>query len=78
MPKAGRQRVRGGYAAKLRLSKADESLRGSLGKENYDHTHQSDKPENPKPALVKKSPSAEDSLTQKIIEDLKPKNYEIA
>ena len=45
----------------------------SLGKENYDHTHQSDKPENPKPEPVKKNPSPEDSITQKIIEDLKPK-----
>ena len=47
----------------------------SLGKENYDHTHQSDKPENPKPAPVKKSLSPEDSLTQKIIEDLRPKSH---
>ena len=47
----------------------------SLGEENYDPTHQSDKPENPTPAPVKKSPPAEDSLTQKIIEDLRPKSH---
>ena len=50
----------------------------SLGKENYEHTHQNDEPENPKPAPVKKKPSPEDSLTQQIIEDLRPKNYKIA
>ena len=45
----------------------------SLGKENYEHTHQNDEPENPKPAPVKKKPSPEDSLSQQIIEDLRPK-----
>ena len=53
---------------------AASPVQQSLGKENYGHTtHQSDAPENPKPPPVKKNPPPEDSLTQKIIEDLKPK-----
>ena len=46
----------------------------SLGKEDYDHVHQSNAPESPKPAPVKEKPPAEDPLIRKIFEDLKPKN----
>ena len=49
----------------------------SLGKENYEHTHQNDEPENLKLAPVKKSLPAKDSLTRQIIDDLRPKNHEI-
>lgn len=46
----------------------------SLGKEDYDYTHQSNETETPKPAPVKKNPPVGDPLIRQIFEDLKPKN----
>lgn len=49
------------------------SVQQSLAKEDYDQLSQSNVPESPKPASVKKKPPAEDSLTRQIIDDLRPK-----
>jgi len=46
----------------------------SLGKENYDQTHQSDDFENQKVLPAKMNPPAGDPLIRQIFEDLKPKN----
>ena len=46
----------------------------SLGKEDYYHTHQSDKPKTQKVLPARMNPPAEDPLIRQIFEDLKPKN----